>query len=465
MEKKAAERYEKLLKRIYYEDGKPFGRDGLFLEAKNQNPDDYPPVKFVGDWLRKQELQQLYSNTRKGGSVDRFVASRPWQEMSVDLIDFTNKPARNYRYILVAIDNFSRYMFAEPITSKKSKPTKSNPQGEDFAPSTAVAKAMGKILDKIKSQFNAKPKVIMSDDGGEFKAEYVTLLNQRNIKKKRTLGGQPQSNGLVERANGKIKMLLKKNRLIHGGTWVDELPRSVNAYNDHFIRTIQATPKQAVKYNTKAEQSALRASVEASRRAIPESIRKQKEFEVGDFVRVKLAKGKLSKQSDQSWSDKIYKVGKVIPARGTTATKYKIEGRDQDQSYSRNDLLKVDPSTVEPIPVRPTKPRTEIVIENGTPTEVAPREKSKRGRVVKITEMPDWRKGKIIYAKYPVQSSSSKKELEWYEARIIKRTDKTIQVQFTLDNIKKMYNLNDYRNGMLSDKLPENADGANKTPE
>ena len=191
-----------------------------------------------------------------------------------------------------------------------------------------------------------------------------------------------------------------------------------------------------------------------------------KKFEVGDYVRVKLAKGKLSKMSDQSWSSTIYQVGKVIPARGTISTKYKIEGRDQDQSYSRNDLLKVNPETVEKIPERPIRERE--VIQNGRPVEipVTTRQRTRRTTRKKITEMPDWRKGKMIFAKFPVEGTENNKRVtyEWYTAKVVKREDLSLLVQFTLDKVKRLYTLDEYRNGFLSETMPEDAPAVNSTP-
>ena len=44
------------------------------------------------------------------------IPRRPFHSLSLDLIDKSNKPSYNkglqYRYILVIIDNFSRYIFA-----------------------------------------------------------------------------------------------------------------------------------------------------------------------------------------------------------------------------------------------------------------------------------------------------------------------------------------------------------------
>ena len=90
-------------------------------------------------WLKQQKIAQLYAQTRKGGVTDTFKPTKPWYQMSMDLIDFTNKPGRSgMRYILVVIDNFSRYMMTLALTDK-----------------TAAKTAVGlrKVLDKVKSEF------------------------------------------------------------------------------------------------------------------------------------------------------------------------------------------------------------------------------------------------------------------------------------------------------------------------
>ena len=69
-------------------------------------------------------------------------------------------------------------MYVEAITGKTAEKT---------------ARGMEKILDRVEADFNKKPRYILSDDGPEFKGAYIQLLKQRNIEKRRTLGGQPQS--------------------------------------------------------------------------------------------------------------------------------------------------------------------------------------------------------------------------------------------------------------------------------
>ena len=74
----------------------------------------------------------------------------------MDIIDFTNKPAQQFRYILVIVDNFSRFMMVETLTNKTEK-----------------TKAVGveKVLERIKRKIGYFPKCCLTDGGGEFKGD------------------------------------------------------------------------------------------------------------------------------------------------------------------------------------------------------------------------------------------------------------------------------------------------------
>jgi hypothetical protein len=55
------------------------------------------------------------------------IPRRPFHSLSLDLIDKSNKPSiKNgfqYRFILVIIDNFSRYIFCYPLMNKSLSTT------------------------------------------------------------------------------------------------------------------------------------------------------------------------------------------------------------------------------------------------------------------------------------------------------------------------------------------------------
>ena len=55
---------------------------------------------------------------RKSKGVNNFTPIKTFRALSTDLVDFTNKQHKQYRYILTVMDNFSRYLWSEPLTDK-----------------------------------------------------------------------------------------------------------------------------------------------------------------------------------------------------------------------------------------------------------------------------------------------------------------------------------------------------------
>ena len=67
-------------------------------------------------WLKQQKIAQLYAKTRKGRATDTFKPTKPWYQMSMDLIDFTNKPGRSgMRYNLESCTNKAMASNSIPI--------------------------------------------------------------------------------------------------------------------------------------------------------------------------------------------------------------------------------------------------------------------------------------------------------------------------------------------------------------
>ena len=91
-------RSAKMLKKAFYDENNMMGRDSLFYILKKQCPKTHPTEDEIETWLKRQEVQQIYGATRKGGSSDRFYPTKPWANISIDLIDFSNKvgPARQH---------------------------------------------------------------------------------------------------------------------------------------------------------------------------------------------------------------------------------------------------------------------------------------------------------------------------------------------------------------------------------
>ena len=324
----------KKLHDIYYKQGYNVSRDQLWKLIKEQAPQLNTGRDQVEDWLNNQELHQLYKMPRKSKGVNNFTPIKPFRALSTDLIDFTNKQHKQYRYILTVMDNFSRYLWSEALTDKTEE---------------KVGAGLDRIFTRINKDFgNPDFGYIISDRGGEFKKDAVQVFKKYRLNKVTTIAGAPQSNGLIERSNGVIKRIMKKYIEINGGGWSDVLKKVIKIYNNLPNRSTDMKPIDAVKGGDDVIKK-LKESVKETQD--DEGRTPPKVYKVGDTVRVKIPKGVLDKYSDKNWSSTLHKIIKVIPAAKNRAAKYKVSGRQDDELFVRQDLQVInDPDGLEKIP-------------------------------------------------------------------------------------------------------------------
>ena len=83
----------------------------------------------------------------------------------LDLIDYNVKNNRGYRFILVVIDNFSKYGWTIPLNNK-------------------YASTIKEAFDQVITTSKRKPKLIETDDGKEFANKiFESFLKSQNIKR------------------------------------------------------------------------------------------------------------------------------------------------------------------------------------------------------------------------------------------------------------------------------------------
>ncbi len=390
---------------LYYKKGYTLGRDALFEIVKRERdafaeryrivqPTDkrlrkFPTKRAIGQFLANQELQQLYRGQRKPNDVRGLPLLRPGKNLAIDLIDFSKgdtKGSGDIWYIFTCIDIFSRYFFAEPCFRKEPRFTKA---------------AFEKILTKARKVFDVKnPDWVLSDRGDEFKGVFKEYLEKEGITRKLTLAGAPSSNGVVERANGKLKVLLTKRKELFGRNWVEDLQDSVKIFNEQYNRYIKAFPYEAAALRMPKDKNKIEEIRDAYKSASSRNINTQgidqfnklvdtlpieiledktqklfnekikqaneqlkegrpqrEDYKVGDSVRIKVPKGKLDKFAKFgkfNWSQRIYTIETVIKPRGPRAAKYKIKGREDNEIYSKNDLLPIDEKELVKIPKKTT---------------------------------------------------------------------------------------------------------------
>jgi transposase InsO family protein len=211
-----------------------------------------------------------------------------WQS---DLIDMQahSRLNKGYKYILVAINNFSKFVYLEALKSK------SGPE---------VSEAFERILKRAPVPVN-----LQTDKGKEyFNQHFKRLMKRYKINHYAT--HSELKCGICERVNRTLKSMLYKNFSIKGKfEWLSDLKKLVAIYNNTVHSTIKMRP---VEVSEKNEKQILR---DIYQKVI--KIRKDK-FAEGDKVRVSRYKKIFDKSYHPNWSYEVYTIHKKLCTNPTT---------------------------------------------------------------------------------------------------------------------------------------------------
>ena len=135
-----------------------------------------------------------------------------WDRVAMDLLDLSVTSAKGNRYVLVMVDCFSRWTEVCPLPDKTA---------------LSVADA---FFQYIVCRFGM-PSVIHSDQGQEFENKVMQeLCLLCGAHKTRTTPYHPESDGLVERFNRTLLMMLAMFAGENKDDWDDLLPAVMIAY-------------------------------------------------------------------------------------------------------------------------------------------------------------------------------------------------------------------------------------------
>ena len=207
-----------------------------------------------------------------------------WSSDLLDMNDYGPKNNRGYRYILVIVDNFSKFGWTIPLKNKYSQ---------------SITDAFSQIIKTSKR----KPNLLETDDGKEYVNKiFNEFLNNNKIKRysRYTDKGAVFAEGF----NRTIGNLLKKPVFLAGNAdWLSELPSVIKQYNNTIHHSIKMTPIQASK---KSNQKLVYNNLKDDR-----EVQKPK-FKLGQFVRTADIKKVFSKGDSTNWSYKLYTITEVI---------------------------------------------------------------------------------------------------------------------------------------------------------
>ena len=217
-----------------------------------------------------------------------YVPVEPLHQLQADLADmsvFSNAP---YRYMLLAVDTFTRKVAAVPMSSKTAP---------------AAAEAWQQIVQAL-----GIPSYVYTDDGSEFKAEFKQKLDYFDIEKIVSRGHAY----FAERAIRTVKEALTRrisSGLVARNRWYQLLPDVLAQYNSRNHAGTGVTPNQAYSDTAKAEHARQVMLAQAKKGAQP-----KERLAVGDRVRVRV-KPRENRASyrvtETAWSEQTYRIAQV----------------------------------------------------------------------------------------------------------------------------------------------------------
>ena len=258
-------------------------------------------------------INEIYSKPPKKNYVtnktDVYHIDDIWSLDILDLKDYGPKNNRGYRYVLVTIDNFSKFGWTIPLKNKNAQTIKNS-------------------FENILINSKRKPDLIETDRGKEFYNNiFQDFLNKNNIK----LYSRNTSLGAVfaERFNRTIRDLLKKIVFEKGdGNWIDILPTITKQYNNKVHSSTKLTPIQA---SLKKNEGYVYKNLLDKREKV------KPKLQINDLVRTADLKKTFSKGDTTNWSYKLYKITEII---NDTIPSYRLD--NLKERYNESLLKKTE---------------------------------------------------------------------------------------------------------------------------
>ena len=307
---------EKILKKYYYNINQPSSFqsiDKLYKIVKIEIPKI--KRKFIVDWLRKQRTYTTHFPAKLNFKRNPIVSKSIDHNWHADLVEISHPSDNdNFRYILMVIDNLSKFGWAKPIKNKKAETVK-------------------KLFLEILRESKRKPTILTTDPGKEFTNRALNkYLKWRRIK--HFIARDHSKAAVVERWNRTIKEKINKYLTYKkSNRFIDILENIINAYNN----TIHSRTKyKPLDVNATNERIVYRNLYKIR------TVLEEQKYRIGDKVRLFLIRGKFDKGYLPNFTKEIFFVHKIL----FTSPYYKYKVRDKKGiilrgSYYAKELLNI----------------------------------------------------------------------------------------------------------------------------
>ena len=234
-----------------------------------------------------------------------------------------------YKYVVVFIDILSHYLYTYPLK-------------------TLTSKEMVESLNILFTEY--KPTIIRTDRGVEFRGLADKYMTQNDVK--HIMTSDHSKANYAERVIKTIKMKLTRYMVYkRKHRWVDVLKDVTNSYNNTYHRSIKMTPKEALDTDDPVLwKRQYENKTNPPKKKIKSTIKyvQQKplfRYKTGDVVRLSKIPGTYDKETDQKWTDELFRVTSRSINQGIQ--KYEVKDFANDpiiDKFSADELQKVNVS-------------------------------------------------------------------------------------------------------------------------
>ena len=262
----------------------------------------------------KEDLvHELHRPARKIYTRRRVIVKGIGDLWQADLAEFQLYARENkgYKYILIVIDCFSKYLWTRAIKNKT---------GEE------VTKAFNDIFSRGKI-----PQNLQTDNGTEFyNHSFRDLMKKYNINHYSTFSTMKAS--IAERVIRTLKEKLYRMFSLNGNyKYYTQLEAVTADYNNTKHRTIGMQPSQVNKHNERVLLDTVYSHLKI--------VDKQK-FRVGDIVRISRQKVMFEKGYTPNWSTELFKIVKAKISSPTVYYLKDFNGQDIQGTFYEEELQK-----------------------------------------------------------------------------------------------------------------------------
>lgn len=259
--------------------------------------------------------KEVHANVRKHFKRRKVLVHKIDDTWAIDLGIMTHEKrgSATYKYILVVIDIFSKFLFVEALKSKTGKEVK-------------------QAFKKIFNESNRKPDKIWADKGTEwYNKDFKSFLKENNIELYST--ENEGKSCVVERVIQTLKKkMYKKFTELGTKKWLSLLPVIVKEYNNTVHTTTGFTPHDG---SLKENEEWIRENV------FSEAISLDKPyFKPGDFVRIYKWKNVFEKSYVGNWTKEVFQVVIVLQTNPFTYVVKDSDGEEIKGSFYKEELLK-----------------------------------------------------------------------------------------------------------------------------